>query len=113
MIEKMTWKDAQKIIEQNPSKELIFLNFTTEWCGDCKMMKPIIEGISNEFAENRNIRFINVDAEEAKLFRNPDTKWKVLRVPTMILLQGDEIIEKGYEYIPSQVLSSWINKRMQ
>ncbi|WLP85458.1 thioredoxin family protein [Mycoplasma seminis] len=112
MFKKMTWKAAQEVINANPKDHLIFLNFTTNWCGDCKMMKPIVESVAAQYAGNDKISFINVDAEEAKLFREPDSKWKVLKVPTMILLQGNEILERGYEYIPTQILDSWISKKL-
>ncbi|SJZ46264.1 thioredoxin family protein [Mycoplasmopsis verecunda] len=112
MFQEMKWEDAKKVIDANPNNHLIFLNFTTTWCGDCKMMRPIVESIAEEYKNNKGITFINVDAEEAELFRDPDNKWKVLRVPTMILLQGNEIIERGYEYIPTQILSSWISKKL-
>ncbi|WP_117275010.1 thioredoxin family protein [Mycoplasmopsis edwardii] len=109
MFEKMTWKNAENEIKKN--KDLIFLTFTTEWCGDCKMMKRTFDNIANKFNDKSEIRFINVDAEEANLFRNPDTKWKVLKVPTMILLEGEEIVQKAFEYVPEEVLSNWIEKK--
>ncbi|QCZ36836.1 thioredoxin family protein [Mycoplasma nasistruthionis] len=112
MFEQKSWAEAQEIIENNPNDQLLFLNFTTTWCGDCKMMKPIVDVVAKNFENNSKIRFINVDAEQAQLFRNPDSKWKVLRVPTMILLEGDEIVERGYEYIPTQILQTWIEKRL-
>ncbi|MFV8401476.1 thioredoxin family protein [Mycoplasma sp. 005V] len=112
MFKQMLWKDAQAVIENNPSDHLLFLNFTTNWCGDCKMMKPIVESVASEYENNDKITFINIDAEEAKLFREHDNKWKVLKVPTMLLLQGDEILERGYEYMPMQILSNWISKKI-
>ncbi|QIW62142.1 thioredoxin family protein [Mycoplasmopsis gallinacea] len=111
MFEKMLWQDAEKFLASNKNK-LIFLEFTTEWCGDCKMMKPVVDSVASEYKDNNNISFINVDAEEAKLFRNPDTKWKVLKVPTILLIKNEEILEKGYEYIPAPVLKSWIEKSL-
>ncbi|EFF41628.1 thioredoxin family protein [Mycoplasmopsis alligatoris] len=110
MIKELEWKEALKIIDNNSEDNLIFLEFTTKWCGDCKMMAPVINEISKKYENNKNISFIKVDAEEAKLFRNPDTKWKVLRVPTHIVLKGQDVLEKGYEYYPREILESWIEK---
>ncbi|MEA4134563.1 thioredoxin family protein [Mycoplasma sp. 2045] len=112
MFENLKWEEAKKIIEANKDNELIFLNFTTQWCGDCKMMRPIVEEIAKEYEGNHRIRFINVDAEEAQLFRVPNTKWQVLKVPTMMLLQGQTIQEKAYEYVPFQILNNWILKKI-
>ncbi|VEU70178.1 thioredoxin family protein [Mycoplasmopsis glycophila] len=112
MIQKYNWEEAQKILENNPVNHLIFLEFTTTWCGDCKMMAPIVKQVAAKYQDNANITFMEVDAEEAQLFRNPDTKWKVLKAPTLLLIKGQEIVEKGFEYIPSEILESWIDKKI-
>ncbi|TDV24251.1 thioredoxin 1 [Mycoplasmopsis mustelae] len=111
MFRKLPWNDAKAVLDAKKPDDLTFLIFTTDWCGDCKMMRPTLERIAEKFASS-GVDFIHVNAEEAKLFRNPDNKWKVLKVPTMILLKGDEIVEKGYEYIPEEILSEWIENRI-
>ncbi|MGZ9755334.1 thioredoxin family protein [Mycoplasma sp. 394] len=111
MFDKLLWDDAKKLIESKQKDDLTFLIFTTGWCGDCKMMKPTLDRIAKKY-EKTKVQFIHVDAEEAKLFRNPDTEWKVLKVPTMILLNGTEIVEKAFEYVPEEVLSEWIENRI-
>ncbi|UWV79172.1 thioredoxin family protein [Mycoplasmopsis felis] len=78
MFNQMLWKDAEEHINKKQKTQLTFLIFTTEWCGDCKMMLPTFNNIAKKY-ENQKIEFIQVDAEEAKLFRNPLTKWKVLK----------------------------------
>ncbi|WP_027121386.1 thioredoxin family protein [Mycoplasma leonicaptivi] len=112
MYQKLKWAEAEKILNANKPGELIFITFTAEWCGDCQMMKRPLNYVADKFKDRPEIKFINVDAEEAQLFRNPDTKWAVLKVPTMILLSGQEIIEKGYEYIPEEIMIDWIDKRI-
>ncbi|MGL4951783.1 MAG: hypothetical protein ACRC4L_02230, partial [Mycoplasma sp.] len=44
-----------------------------------------------------NIKFLNVDAQEAGLFRDPNTKYKVLYVPAHIFIKNGEVIEIHYE----------------
>ncbi|WP_370629452.1 thioredoxin family protein [Mycoplasma sp. Ms02] len=110
-MQKLIWKEAQERIASTKDK-LIFLEFTTEWCGDCKMMAPVINQVEEEFKENKFIEFIKVDAEEAQLFRNPDSKWKVLRVPTHLLIKNNEILNKGYEYYPKEIIANWIENAL-
>ncbi|UUD36001.1 thioredoxin family protein [Mycoplasmopsis citelli] len=111
-MKKLLWKQAQKLLEDNKNNQLIFLAFTVQWCGDCKMMSPIINKIALKYKNLKKISFIEVDAEEANLLRDPNTNWEVLKVPTFILLQGQNIVEKGYEYIPEEILIDWIEKRL-
>lgn len=109
-MQELSWEKAKQVIEKNTDNKLLFLEFTTKWCGDCKMMYPVVSSVENKYSENQEIKFIKIDAEEANLFRKPDTKWQVLRVPTHILLKGQKIIAKGHEYYPKEILISWIEK---
>jgi len=61
------------------------LYFTAEWCGPCKMMKPIIEKISHGYS---NFYTINVDHDSI----NRD-KYKVGSIPTFIQVDdsGNEL----------------------
>ncbi|ADE19726.1 thioredoxin family protein [Mycoplasma crocodyli] len=110
MIKEYEWNEVLKKIDTNSEDHIIFLEFTTKWCNDCKMMAPVVNEISSKYENNKNITFLKVDAEEAQLFRNPDNKWQILRVPTHMVIKGNAIIEKGYEYYPKEILESWIEK---
>lgn len=60
------------------------LHFTAEWCGPCKMMKPIIDEIVSEHEE---LDYIAIDIDE-----NRDTAidYEIMGVPTFILVGDDE-----------------------
>ncbi|MGL4950249.1 MAG: thioredoxin family protein [Mycoplasma sp.] len=101
---KMLWKDAIDIIENDN----VYLYCGSDWCKDCKEMLPIVESISQLALEkNWNLKFINIDAQEANLFRDPDTKYKVIYVPAHILIKNGNVIEIFYEIQTKEFL---INK---
>ncbi len=100
-MKKMLWKDAQKFIAE--TKDIIYLWFGTEWCGDCHMMLPVVENVEEKFSNNKKIHFIKVDAEEAGLFR-AESEYKVLRVPTHVFLKDSKIKSIMYEYVDEEVL---------
>ncbi|TNK81847.1 thiol reductase thioredoxin [Mycoplasmopsis pullorum] len=108
-MEVKSWKEVQSLLENNKDT-IYFLEFTTEWCGDCKMMAPIINSLANEYKNEAKIEFIKIDAEQAKLFRETDNKWQILKVPTHIIYFKDKILNKGYEYYPKEILKEWIDK---
>ncbi len=100
-MKKMLWKDAEKFIKTN--KDIIYLWFGTEWCGDCQMMLPVIEKVEEKFSNNDKIHFIKVDAEEAGLFR-VKSPYRVDRVPTHIFIKNSEIKEILYEYVSEEII---------
>ncbi|MBD5423363.1 MAG: thioredoxin family protein [Mycoplasma sp.] len=107
LIKQMKWKDAEKFIESN--KDIIYLWFGTEWCGDCQMMLPIVEGVAEQYSNNEKISFIKVNAEEAGLFRE-ESKYKVYRVPTHVFIKNSEIRSIMYEYIPEDAIINEIDQ---
>ncbi|MGL4948512.1 MAG: thioredoxin family protein [Mycoplasma sp.] len=103
----MLWKDAQELIKSGNT----YLYCGSHWCKDCVEMLPVAEEISKiAEANNWNLNFINVDAQEANLFRDPNTKYKVLYVPSHILLIDGEVQEIHYEIQTTDFLISRIKE---
>jgi thioredoxin 1 len=59
------------------------LYFSAEWCGPCKMIKPIMQSLQSQMS----ITFIDVDvsAETAKT-------WNVRNIPTVLVIQKGMVI---------------------
>lgn len=97
-MKKMLWEDAKKEINNG----VVFLKFTTAWCGDCKMMEPITDELEKMMI-GREIKFIEVDAEEAQLFRNAESDIQVLKVPSFFVIRNGVKKHLGYEYQPIEL----------
>lgn len=91
-----TWEEAKTEI----NKGNVFLTFKTSWCPDCKMMEMMLEPVMKELHEQGvDFKEIEVDAEEAKLFRGEDG-WQVLKVPSFYILKDGLKEHLGYEFVP-------------
>lgn len=111
MFKELMWNEAENKIAS--TKDIVFfVEFTTKWCNDCKVMKPIVDSLAEQYSEDANIQFIKIDAEDSELFRNYTNKLQILKVPTHMIFLNNEIINKGYEYWPKEILNSWIEKAL-
>ena len=81
--------------------KLVLVDFYATWCGPCRMMNPIIE----EVAKEENIKVIKVDVDKHdELARN----YGIMSIPTIILFQNGNLVEKNIGFIPKEQLLTMI-----
>ncbi|WP_416738122.1 thioredoxin family protein [Mycoplasmopsis meleagridis] len=108
-INKISFSKLNEIIKNNEhNNQLMFIEFTTSWCNDCKMMKPVIDEVLKDYENNNQVVFYEVDAEEAGIFRDPLSRWKIYRVPAFIYFKNNNIQKILYEYYPKNIIEKYI-----
>jgi thioredoxin 1 len=80
------------------SDKPVYVDFWAAWCGPCRMIHPIMDQISEEFAGKAIVAKVDVDANQ---------KWAaeygVRNIPTVILFKKGEIFAKQVGVAPKSL----------
>lgn len=80
------------------SEKPVLLDFWATWCGPCRMVSPVLDEIAEE-NENLVLGKINVDEQGALA-----AQFRIVSIPTMILMDHGEQVEKVIGYRPKEEL---------
>lgn len=64
----------------------VLVDFTATWCGPCKALAPIVEGLANDAGGRYKVAKLDVDDAS-----NTARKYRVMSVPTVLLFQNGEL----------------------
>ncbi len=67
----------------------VLVDFWAPWCGPCKMVGPIVEELSKEYANKIKIGKIDID-ESPKIAR----QYGVMSIPTLMFFKGGQVVEQ-------------------
>ena len=71
------------------------VDFWAPWCGPCKMLGPVIDGIADELAGSTLVAKINIDENPAVAER-----YGVMSIPTIIVFRGGEEVARQVGLVP-------------
>ena len=79
-------KEFNELIKE---KKVVLVDFFATWCGPCRMLSPILEEVSED--ANGEYEVVKVDVDESYSLAK---KFGIMSVPTMIIFQDGEEVEK-------------------
>ncbi|MBQ3817241.1 MAG: thioredoxin [Clostridia bacterium] len=99
-----------EVNKENFEKEIlksdipVLADFNAEWCGPCKMLKPVLDELASE---NKNFKIvsINVDDEDELAY-----KYDVSSIPCLVVFKGGEEVARSVGFKPKEEIESLVGE---
>jgi thioredoxin 1 len=78
----------QEVIETSKTTPVL-IDFWAPWCGPCKMIAPLVEELSIDYADK--IKCVKLNTDENKALA---TKFGIMSIPTLMLFRNGEPVER-------------------
>jgi len=77
----------------------VVVDFWAEWCMPCKMIAPVLEQISQDYAGKLKVAKVNVDdnGEIAQQFN-------IVSIPTLLLFKDGEVVGQQVGAVPRETI---------
>ena len=79
----MEQKTTNKFADILQQEDVVLVDFSAEWCGPCKMMKPILEELKG--IKGEKVRIVKVDVDKHKEIA---AYYQIQSVPTLMIFKN-------------------------
>lgn len=77
----------------------VLVDLWAPWCGPCRVLGPMLENLSREYAGRLKVVKVNVDENPALA-----QQFGASSIPTMIVIKGDRVVDRIVGALPASDL---------
>ena len=88
-------------------KRTLVVDFYADWCGPCRMLAPVMEGLSDEY--EGKVEFVKIDVDD-----NPDLarEYSIMSIPCVMVFKGGALAGKNVGFVPQSAMKEFIEKHI-
>ena len=107
MSEVLHSSDATFVADVVNSDVPVLLDFWAPWCGPCRMVAPILDELSEEFAGRAKIAKVNVDENQ-----QIPAQFGIRSIPTLILFKNGQVVATQVGALPKSQLAAFVEQAL-
>ncbi len=95
--------DADVLNSQIP----VLVDYWAEWCGPCRMIAPILDEISQDYAGRIKVAKVNIDEN-----RDTATKFNIRGIPTLMLFKDGGVAATKVGALSKSQLTAFVDSNI-
>ena len=93
--------DADFAVKVEQAAGLTVVDFWATWCGPCRMIAPILDQLSDEYAGKVQVAKLDVDNNQATSMR-----FNVRSIPTLLFFKDGKVVDQVIGAVPKASLAA-------
>ena len=85
----------------------VVCDFFATWCGPCKMLAPVLEKVSQDYADKAE--FVKVDVDEAPAL---SAQYGIMSIPFVAVFKDGDIAAKSVGFMPEGEVRQFLDENL-
>jgi thioredoxin 1 len=87
------------------SEQPVLVDFWAAWCGPCKAIAPIVDGIAATYAGKLKVTKVNVDENGAT-----PSRYGIRGIPALLFFKGGKVADQVVGYVAQDVIDEKVKR---
>jgi thioredoxin 1 len=85
----------------------VLVDYWAEWCGPCKMIAPILDEVSKDYADKLQVVKVNVDDNQEIA-----AKYGIRGIPTLMLFRNGAVVDTKVGALSKSQLTAFLDNNL-